>query len=96
MKIGQNQDMTSDIALPEPARLEREAAALWCEVLSLSSIPDGANFFELGGNSLLLLGVFIRIEERWGLYVEVDDVLNDPTIRGFAAAMLKAGVNSST
>ena len=41
---------------------ERRLAAIWNEVLEFPNIPADANFFDLGGDSLAAVTLFLRIE----------------------------------
>ena len=68
-------------ALPKPAienspyaeeecRYETEAetvlADIWSELLGLDAIPRAADFFDLGGDSLRAVTLFLRIQQRFG------------------------------
>ncbi|MGH8442730.1 MAG: amino acid adenylation domain-containing protein [Nevskiaceae bacterium] len=87
-------------ALPEPtsaafARAEYEApqsdteraiAALWQELLQLPQVGRGDSYFDLGGNSLLL----IRMLSRWkdqGMSLGVTEVYQLRTVSACAAAI---------
>ncbi|MER7490957.1 amino acid adenylation domain-containing protein, partial [Streptomyces sp. NPDC126497] len=51
---------------PPATATERRLAAVWCEVLRVTSVCREDDFFELGGDSLLVLEVFARLAERAG------------------------------
>lgn len=85
-------------ALPAPAapdvggtpRTETETrlAALYREVLGLSALPGPeADFFALGGDSLLALRLLLRIEESFGRDPGLGAVFERPDIAGLAAAL---------
>jgi amino acid adenylation domain-containing protein len=57
---------------PEPLRpgLEQDMAAIWRELLQVSSAGPLDNFFDLGGHSLLSLRVVATIERKLGLRID--------------------------
>ncbi|HET9894642.1 MAG TPA: non-ribosomal peptide synthetase [Streptosporangiaceae bacterium] len=61
-------------------------AAAWEEVLRRPVQPD-QNFFDVGGDSLLLLEVHARLEEAFGREIPLTDLLAHPTVGGIAAAL---------
>lgn len=81
-------------ALPAPARaeepqlrdhppdtdLEREVALIWEEVLQRALPSIGADFFDLGGDSLALLSLFAAIEARFGRRLRIDVLRGGLTI----------------
>ena len=64
--------------------VERELAAIFAEVLGLPAVPADGSFFNLGGHSLLLIGVQTRIADRLGADVEMVEFFRHPTIRDLA------------
>src|SRR5581483_2910305 len=59
------EDMQSEREFVAPtAQLEREIAAVWCEVLHLEKISIHDAFFDLGGHSLLLTRLQHRLSEK--------------------------------
>jgi acyl carrier protein len=76
------------------AGLEAELAAIWAEVLRLSRVGTSDNFFDLGGNSLLLQIVHTRIETRLGRQVPLVELFEFSTI-GTLAAHLAPGAKAA-
>ena len=68
---------------PEDA-LERAIAEVWCEVLGAERVGAEDNFFDLGGNSLLLVRVHDRLARTLGREVEVVDLFRHSTVRRLA------------
>jgi amino acid adenylation domain-containing protein len=66
--------------------MEREIAAVWAEVLDVERVGVHDNFFDLGGNSLLLLRVQARLRAALGREVPVVDLFRSPTVSLLAAA----------
>ena len=80
--------------LPEPGdgldhvapvnALEAQLAAIWQEVLGQARISTTANFFELGGNSLLATKVVARIRRDLHAKLEIRSLFALPTISSLA------------
>lgn len=64
--------------------LETRIAAIWAEVLGRTEVPVTANFFDLGGHSLLLGRVRARLEQALAREVAMLDLFEYPTVRGLA------------
>jgi amino acid adenylation domain-containing protein len=67
------------------SRREGEVAEVWREVLGTDGIGPDDNFFDLGGNSLLLIRVAGRLKERLGSTVTAVELFRFPTVRTQAA-----------
>ena len=70
--------------------VEEKVYRIWSDVLKTREILPDDNFFEIGGNSLLAIGVINRIEENLGINVEFKDIRKNPTIRSFSNFLEKA------
>ncbi|WP_377267915.1 phosphopantetheine-binding protein [Peterkaempfera sp. SMS 1(5)a] len=57
---------------------------LWREVLEVDEVPEDVNFFDAGGDSLLLVALVERIRQATGQAVRTMDVLRAGTVRGQA------------
>lgn len=71
--------------------LERLIAAVWQEVLGVSSVGLDDNFFDLGGHSLLTVQVHRRLKEQMGRPLSITDMFRFPTIRALAAFLGQQG-----
>jgi amino acid adenylation domain-containing protein len=81
-------------AAPRTA-LERRIAAYWAEVLRTEPVGLDDNFFERGGNSLLLTLLHARLDEEFpGLGVQLMDLFRHPTVRTLAEHLAAAGAAS--
>lgn len=65
--------------------LERALAACWERVLGREKIGVNADFYSLGGNSLLAMRLFVEIRAATGLEFTAANVLSDFTIARMAA-----------
>ncbi|UJW29937.1 amino acid adenylation domain-containing protein [Saccharothrix sp. AJ9571] len=79
---------------PAPQRrldeVEAGVAQVWAEVLDEAPAGTEVNFFEAGGNSLLLTRVRGLLHERFGRDVPLVDLLGHPTIAALAR-LLRGG-----
>ncbi|MBV7706687.1 amino acid adenylation domain-containing protein [Nocardia nova] len=70
-----------------PSDLSDAIAAVWAQVLECDSVPATANFFDLGGNSLLVARVHLALEEALGISIARTDLFRYPTVAALAAAL---------
>ncbi|WP_174189594.1 non-ribosomal peptide synthetase [Nocardia barduliensis] len=70
--------------------LERVIAEVFADVLAVSPIGAGDDFFELGGSSLLAFTVHRRLSARLQREVPMSAVLAAPTVGGLAARLAGA------
>jgi len=64
--------------------LEEAIAAAWREALGLNSVGTSDNFFDLGGNSLILVRMAGLLRQRLAREVTVLELFEHPTIRALA------------
>jgi amino acid adenylation domain-containing protein len=69
---------------PPATALETQLAAIWSEVLGIADLTVERNFFELGGDSILLMLVVTRAK-RAGMPLDQEDLFRHPTIASLAA-----------
>ncbi|MFP3941414.1 MAG: alpha/beta fold hydrolase [Thermoanaerobaculia bacterium] len=81
-------------AAPPRTALERTVAAVWREVLGAPSVTRDANFFDLGGHSLLLARVHERLEEALSRKLSMVELFRHPTVSTLAAALEEGGVEA--
>jgi non-ribosomal peptide synthetase component F len=88
-------------ALPRPVRdgalpaeggapaagMEQRIAAVWCAVLGLDSVGAHDNFFDLGGNSLLLARLHARLQAAVGTTLPIRTLFAHPTVHLLARAL---------
>ncbi|MGB8955814.1 MAG: amino acid adenylation domain-containing protein [Tumebacillaceae bacterium] len=64
--------------------LEQQIAGIWQQVLGLHAVGIDDNFFEVGGHSLNIVQVEVRLREELGLTVPTMELFRFPTIRALA------------
>ncbi len=67
--------------------LERRLATVWSSVLGVDSIGVHDNFFDAGGNSLLLIRVHAKLAELGVGAPRLVDLFSHPTIASLAASL---------
>ncbi len=67
--------------------LERRLATIWARVLKVKSVGPSDNFFEMGGDSLLALGLAAEIESAFARTVPLGVIFAAPTIEQLAAML---------
>jgi aryl carrier-like protein len=70
--------------------LEETIAAIWADVLEFESVGLHDNFFDLGGNSLLLIDAYSRLREVVGRELKVIDLFEHPTVSALARHLAQA------
>jgi acyl carrier protein len=64
---------------------ERRVASIWKVVLGLDAIDKAADFFVLGGQSLLAIRLLVAIEAEFGCRISVRSLYQSPTIESLSA-----------
>ena len=53
---------------------------IWCHALNVASVEPDADFFDLGGDSLMAVGLFLEIERAFGVKLPITAIYDAPTI----------------
>jgi amino acid adenylation domain-containing protein len=75
---------------PRANAQESRIAALWSDILQTPAPGADANFFDLGGHSLLLIRLHQRLRETFGVELKMLDLFHHATIRRQAALIAGA------
>ncbi|RQO73975.1 hypothetical protein DBR43_00780 [Pedobacter sp. KBW06] len=67
--------------------LQEQLVLIWQEMLEVPNIGIHDDFFELGGLSLLVIGLISVIRKEIGVKVQVRDIFNYPTIDALSAVI---------
>ncbi|GAA1656700.1 hypothetical protein GCM10009765_02710 [Fodinicola feengrottensis] len=71
---------------PPRTELERRIAAVWTAVLGVESVSVDDNFFDIGGNSLLLAALHARLAAELDAGLTFHRLFEFPTVRALARA----------
>jgi amino acid adenylation domain-containing protein len=66
------------------SEVERALANIWQEVLHLEKVGVNDNFFDLGGNSLLMVQVHHKLREVLQCDISIVEMFQNPTIKSLA------------
>ncbi len=72
-------------------RLESRLAEVWCDVLGRDRVGLDDNFFDLGGNSLLLVTAQTAVNRALDSDLSVVDLFAHPTVRDLARHLSATG-----
>ncbi|MEE6270427.1 non-ribosomal peptide synthetase [Streptomyces diastatochromogenes] len=76
-------------AAPSTA-LETRIAAIWCDLLGRQRVGTHDHFFDLGGNSLLVRQLQVRLHDALGTDVPVVELFARPTVGALADYLARA------
>ncbi len=68
---------------------------IWCEALKTTNIAPTDNFFDIGGNSLMAISVFSKIESAFNVNLKLRIFFDSPRIDDLARAIEFAVINRS-
>jgi len=74
--------------------IEARLVEIWQQILNQQSIGVNDNFFDLGGHSLLLTRLILRINQVFGRKVSLGDVFHAPTIARLARLLGEDALSS--
>ena len=92
-QIAQTRTDTGVEYVPPQTEIENQLAAIWQELLKSDRVGTRDNFFNLGGNSLLVVLMHNRLNELYPTKVEVADIFAYPTIARLAQ-FIESGVKA--
>jgi acyl carrier protein len=69
---------------------EREILAVWKRILRLEHVGLDDNFFDVGGDSLLLIAVQANLQKALGRDIPITDLFEFTTVRALASHLSKA------
>lgn len=89
MSIGSPEGMS----YPE---IQKKVEEIWTEVLSVAEGQEDASFFELGGESVAAARLVAKVEDSFGVVIEIGDIFeDDPTMAEFVQTVAaRANVES--
>jgi pyochelin synthetase len=87
--VGAGRTGNDGTATPPATELESQVAELWAGVLHLSGgqIEPGADFYDLGGDSLAAARILTGVRKRFGVSITLDRLHEVLTVRAMAACV---------
>ena len=82
--LGMDLKTNEDVYVAPETDMEVAVQAIWCELLGQEQISIDANFFEIGGHSLLGIRLASACRERLGVELPLKVLMEGPTIRCLA------------
>ncbi|MBW4933392.1 non-ribosomal peptide synthetase [Marinobacter sp. F4206] len=70
--------------VPPATRTESDLCDIWSRVLGVSTLSVAANFFDMGGHSLLGTQMLAQIKSRYGVTLGLGKLFEAPTVRTMA------------
>ncbi|WP_216214821.1 acyl carrier protein [Amycolatopsis aidingensis] len=64
---------------------ELEVSQIWADVIGIREADVDTNFFDLGGNSMLLLELVSLLNQKLGIETDVLTLLEYPTVAKFTS-----------
>ena len=92
---GESFELVDDDYTAPRNETEESLARLWCETLRVDRVSSRANFFDLGGQSLLAVSLFAKIEKEFGRKLPLATLFTFPTIEGLAVALTAKNTNAA-
>ena len=78
-----------DYAAPE-TRLESELSQIWSDVLGVPKVSVTADFFDMGGHSLLGTQMLAQIKSQYGVTLGLGKLFEAPTVRAMAELITRS------
>ncbi|HTU45300.1 MAG TPA: amino acid adenylation domain-containing protein [Bryobacteraceae bacterium] len=72
--------VTSESYVRPQSRFEETVSRVWGELFDIDQVSLDANFFDLGGNSLLIIRAQHRLEEIFGKKIPIIEMFRNPTV----------------
>ena len=69
--------------------VEKKIIAIWKSVLDVKKIAVDENFFDAGGNSLLMSKVHRQIKKQLDIPINIIDLFQCPTVESLSKNILK-------
>lgn len=86
-------NMAGEFVAPRD-KTEEKLTKIWQKILNLTEVSARDNFFNLNGDSLVAVSLFVEIEEEFGKSLPLLTLINAPTIEKIAAVLRDDDSNS--
>jgi NAD(P)-dependent dehydrogenase (short-subunit alcohol dehydrogenase family)/acyl carrier protein len=75
--------LSTDYVEPE-TETQRKVAGIWADLLGIDRVGARDSFFELGGNSLLMMQLSVRLRAEFGLSLPIKSLFDTPDVSSLA------------
>lgn len=82
----------SELILPK-TQMQEELATIWISLFNNPQIGVSDNFFDIGGHSLLLTQLIIKLKEKFAFDLSIHNFLENPTIENLETLILSKGTD---
>ncbi len=82
-----NRSITDGEFIAPRTETERKLAEIWQRTLNIDEIGVTDNFFQIGGDSLQAVSLFVEIEDAFGKHLPMTVLIDSPTIEKMAAEL---------
>lgn len=83
-EAGQHEPARSAEFRAPASEIEEKVAQLWCRAMRVERVSVDANFFDLGGDSLMLEEVHSALRDELGYDIQIATLFQYPTVEGLA------------
>lgn len=70
--------------IEELSEIQRKIYGIWCEMFGTEEISIDEDFFDCGGDSILIVKLITELAQRYNYQISITDVYAGPTIREMA------------
>lgn len=92
--VARPQEDESEFVAPG-SELEKQLAEMWCKAMNLERVSIRSNFFDLGGNSLMLEQLHTKLQAGLGYDEPITTLFQYPTIELLAEYLATAGAGGA-
>ena len=94
---GESNESTNPIpreTIQNRGEIKTQLLKIWREVLNNPDVQPNDNFFDAGGESILIPAMVIRLQKQFGISISIVDVFQYPTVAKLAAFLSPASENN--
>ncbi|WP_217560148.1 non-ribosomal peptide synthetase [Paenibacillus sp. GbtcB18] len=90
----EDKEETNNFAAPK-SEMERKLSEIWCDVLERNQVGIYDNFFDIGGHSLLMTQIQVKLKDRLCQEITIVDLFKYPTIHALSEFLTKGQARDS-
>jgi len=78
---------------PDQSQIERRVEEIWRDVLGMDPWQDNATFLEMAGQSISAIRIASRIEDEFGVPVDISELFHDHDMKTFARIIAERAID---